>query len=206
MIRPAARRRQDRRRGGVLKHLLIPLGVAVATLILSWMLLLPGLLSARLERDTGFALSSGRLMANPLSGHIRLTDADIANPAGFPGTPFLRIARLETTARPWTLRDHPIILPRVVLDIDTLTLVLGADGSRNLSLWDAGYKRLGINGQPPLRIGVLELSVARVVVADYTRGAPPRLTEYHPEYRRVHRDVTDWAPVWNEVLGAATTR
>lgn len=196
-------RRDARRGGGVLRHLLIPLAVVAALLTLGWMLLLPGVLAERLERATGFPVTSGRLMANPLTGHLRLTDARLGNPDGFPAAPFLHIARLETTARPWTLRQTPLAIPAATLDIDTLTLVIAADGSRNNRLWDTALAGLGSDGRPPLRIARLELAVARVVVADYSRGTPPRLAEYRLDYRRVHEDVTRFEPLWDDVLAAA---
>ncbi len=209
VAQPAPRARAPRGRcaGGILKHLLIPLTVAVAALALAWMLLLPALLAQKLEQTTGHRLASGRLMVNPLSGHLRLTDATLSGPdgpAGLPRADFLDITRLETTARPWHLRQRPLRLPRVTLEIDTLHVVVGLDGTNNLDAWDAALAKLSPDGRAaPLRIESLDLGVRRVVVADYSRGPEPRLAEFTPRYRRTHADVTTWTPVWRDVLTTA---
>lgn len=193
--------------GGILKHLLIPLTVAVAVLALAWMLLLPALLAQKLEQTTGHRLVPGRLMVNPVSGHLRLTGATLSGPdgpAGLPRADFLDIARLETTARPWHLRQRPLQLPHVTLEIDTLHVVIGPDGANNLDAWDAALARLSADHRAaPLRVASLDLGVRRIVVADYSRGAEPRLAEFTPRYRRTHTNVTTWAPVWRDVLAAA---
>ncbi len=189
-------------RGGVFKHLLMPMAVAAAALTLIWMLALPGVLADRFGRATGFGLKPGSLLANPLSGHFRLTDTDLVNPPDWPSAPFLHIDRLETTVRPWTLRDQPLVLPRVVLDIELLTLVIGPDGRSNTVLLDGAFAELGFAGRFPFLISRLELSVNRIVVVDYSRGSPPRLAEYRPAYQRVHQEVSSFGPVWNDVLGS----
>ncbi|MFH1497171.1 MAG: hypothetical protein ABII82_05025 [Verrucomicrobiota bacterium] len=191
------------RRGGILKHLLIPLAVAVALLTLAWMLLLPALFAQKLEQATGHRLAPGRLMANPVSGHLRMTDATLFGPPGLPRADFLEIARLETTARPWHLRQRPLQLPRLALDITTLHIVIGPGGVTNLDAWDAALATFSADGRAPLRIESLELHVGRVIVADYSRGDTPRLAEFTPGYRRTHTGVTAWAPVWRDVLAAA---
>lgn len=191
------------RRGGILKHLLIPLTVAVAVLALAWMLLVPALIAQKLEQTTGCRLDPGRLMINPVSGHLLMTGATLSGPPGLPRDEFLEISRLETVARPWHLRQRPLSIPRLALDINTLHVVVGPEGTVNLDAWDAALAKFSSQGRPPLRIDSLELSVGRVVVADYSRGASPRLSEFTPDYRRTHTDVTAWAPVWRDVLAAA---
>lgn len=201
---PPAHAPRGRRGGGILKHLLIPLAVAVAALALAWMLLLPVLLAQKLEQATGHRLEPGRLMVNPITGHLRMTGAALAGPAGLPRADFLDITLLETTARPWHLRQRPLQLPRVTLEIDTLHVVLGPGGANNLDAWDSALATFSPDGRSaPLRIESLDLRVRRVVVADYSRGAEPRLAEFTPRYRRTHADVTVWTPIWRDVLATA---
>lgn len=189
-------------RGGVIKHLLFPLAVAIALLSLVWMLALPGLLAQRLEKTTGLILTTDRMMANPLTGQVRLTEAVMGHAHGAPTAPFISIKRLETTVRPWTVNQRPLPLPLVVLDLDTLAVVIGPDGRPGTGQIDTALATFSQSSQSPFHIKRLELSVSRVMITDYSRGLPSRTAEYQVTYRRAFTDVTRLEPVLNDVLAS----
>lgn len=203
---PHRGRRRGRSRGGIVLRLLAALAVMAAVLALAWMLLLPALIAGRFEQATGFRLQAERLAANPLTGHFRLTDATLDNPAGWPSDEFMRIRRLEGTVRLWSWSKRPVEITDLSLDIDTLHVVVAPDGRNNLSQWDDALAALASSGAAPagaaspVRVDRLRLSVGRMLVADYSRGPTARLLEYRLVYRGEHRSVTRWQPLWDDIF------
>jgi hypothetical protein len=201
------------RRGGALGSALAALVFCAAVGVLAWMLLLPGLASARFATTTGGAeLRLRGLMGDPFAGRATVSGWTLRASAAKDAPLLARGGPAEILAREWrsALGDSPeaLRIDQATVHATELHLLPDARGRWPLLALGASaglpYERGGPVGESPrVRVGHLRLRVDTVVVLDAGSG---RATPVRVDWQGEFHELDHSRPIVAALLAATTTR
>ncbi|TVR51056.1 MAG: hypothetical protein EA425_08085 [Puniceicoccaceae bacterium] len=189
-----------RRRGGILLKVLFLAVFLLALGVLGWILLLPTLATREIQKRSGFPASVQALACNPFGGTLTLRDLRIENPEAFPTRDFVALASLDLKVRPTSLMGERVVIPRMVIDLEKVTLVTAPDGSTNVEVFRRalhpepdrapGDEPAEDPELPEFLIEHLHLRIGSIEMIDHRRDRP-RLQRFELGIDRQFTDVTD---------------
>ncbi|MBC8010942.1 MAG: hypothetical protein H7067_12695 [Burkholderiales bacterium] len=184
--------------------------LCAASVLLAWMLLLPGAVQSRLSAATGAQFSVQGLMGDPFAGRATATGWTLRASPALDSPLLARGGATEIVASDWRAalageNAGSIVIDRLDLVISEAVLAPDKKGSWRLLALAAGaglpYERDGKIGEGPrLRIAHLRLSVETLIVRDAKTG---RDTPVHIAWRGEFRELEHTRPVVAALLAAA---
>lgn len=202
-----------RRRGGVLKSVIVALVVLGAVGVLGWVLFLPALVKRQIASSSGFPSEAERIKVNPFGGTVYVAGFHLLNPEQFPTRAFVDMELLDMQVRPMSFFGDRMEIPRLHIAIEKVTLVTNKDGVSNASL----FKQRVMGAEEPgaeepekkFHVGELVVRIGSIEVLDYSKGAEPVRHAFPLNVNRRFTDVTDpkqvAAPIVADVLRANVT-
>lgn len=185
-----------RRRGRILKPLLLGVPALALVLAAGVYLALPQIVTGRVAAYTGCPVEAAVVRVNPFRGTLEVTDLRVQNPDGFPEADFVDVAHLDVQVRPLSLRRARLEIPRLHVRVPRITLVTRADGASNV-LEVRRHTRQADGAAPAaepeqqILIGDLIVQVDELVLVDYSRGGEPVRRTLRLDIDRHFTDVTD---------------
>lgn len=184
-------------RGGILLKLLFFFVVVFAATALGWMLFLPGILVAVIEKKTGFDVELVSLRANPFAGTVHLRGLTISNPPDWGAREFLQMPEFTLDAEVSSLfGDRPVINAALV-DVELVSIVTQRNGKTNLQLFEerlVGEKkraeREASTKKTEFLIRQLDLRFERLTLVTLTNGRPTTRT-LALKHRQRYTNITD---------------
>ncbi|GAB5561563.1 MAG: hypothetical protein SynsKO_32100 [Synoicihabitans sp.] len=119
-------------RGGAFISLLLLMLVVAAVVVLSWILVVPRLITGSVGELTGFPARVGQLYANPFTGTFEGRQFSLRNPEQWGGDTFVDFGRVSGRVKLTSLRSRTVVFEELRLDLDHLVVVIDPDGSTNV--------------------------------------------------------------------------
>jgi hypothetical protein len=185
--------------GGLLKSTFFGLLFIIAALMLGWMLFLPLLVTSHIKAHSDFGAEVESLSGNPLAGTINVLDLELTNPEEFEKKDFIKLKEFDLKVKPLSLMGERIEVPRLIIDVDQITIVTNRRGESNIKVF---HKRMQGEGSEadtseeesePIDfiVNSLKLRIRKIVTADYSKGTEPVIREYDVNIDREFTDVSD---------------
>lgn len=182
--------------------LLIIVGVIVLWAAGRWG---PAIAVDAIQTRTGFPTSIESYNVNLFKGVVEIHDLEIKNPDRFPDPDFIDLREFSAYTSLANLRKDPIVIDRLVIDIDTVGFVQSRTDGNNLKAFTeglAGDKKeqdtKAEEGKEPPAYLIKEL-VIRLNTVKYTNQALP--TPIHQEIPiRIDRTFTDVRDIPTQVV------
>jgi uncharacterized protein involved in outer membrane biogenesis len=190
------------------------LAVIVAVILAGGNYWLPHVVGWQICHKTGFRAHIDSSIGSLFSGYIDFRNLDIFNPRDrFDATPFVSMGRLAADVNVRSLLTGTVMLDKIVIDIDNVTIIKGAEGVYNYQLFArnmassvapsetisrAGNVPKGQNSQrkqpsksiaKKIRLGEVTFALKSVTIIDESTGEPAR--EHSINYRRTFTNVED---------------
>ncbi len=181
--------------GGLLKSAFLGLFFIIAALMLGWMLFLPLLVTSHISANSDFGAEVESLSGNPLAGTVNILDLELTNPEEFEEKDFIKLNEFDLKVKPLSLMGERIEVPRLIIDVDHITIVTNRKGARNVKVFQERMQGEGSDegASEPVDfiVNSLKLRVSKVVTADYSKGGDPIVREYYVNIDREFIDVSD---------------
>ncbi|MBL4574547.1 MAG: hypothetical protein JKY51_00415 [Opitutaceae bacterium] len=185
--------------GGILKSAFLGILFIIAALMLGWMLFLPLLTTSHIKVHSGFGAEVESLSGNPLAGTITVLDLVLTNPEEFEEKDFVQLKEFDLKVKPLSLVGERIEVPRLVLDVEQITIVINEKGESNLKVFNermqgekSGEESVEEESEPvDFIINSLKIRVAKIRIADYSKGKEPIIREFNLDLNREFTDVSD---------------
>lgn len=113
-------------------RLFVLLLLLLALLALSFDTIVTSLAESRLRKQTGLEVRLEKLELRPWSGHARVEQLVLYNPAEFGGGPMLNLAELHVEYDPALAKERKLHLKALRFNLAELHIVVGKTGESNL--------------------------------------------------------------------------
>jgi len=195
-------------RGGWLIRTILIFAMLGVILVAGWIVLLPGIIVSTIQARTGFIVKVDQLSINPFGGHVEISGAVVENPVGWPTPDFLTLRHFKIDAELRPLLSHRFVADKVIIDVETLSLVRNQQSVLNMDSFLSGMAQSKeVPDQPKKEnqkmdflIRHLVLKFDRLVMADYS-SKKPQIKEYNLQLQREMRGVDSVAKLVEPFLG-----
>jgi hypothetical protein len=186
--------------GGIRLKLAVVLAILFAALALAWMILLPLAVTKVVRLRTGFDTEIQALYFNPFTANLAVRGLVITNPPSFPAKDFVEIREFRADARLASLFSRRWEIDDAALHVALLAVVRDQRGVVNARLFQHGPAGTAADRPPAAApptsdrtrgflIRHLEVRIDRLIVADYSKGAPA-VREFNLNFRHTYENVT----------------
>ncbi|MFA5038808.1 MAG: hypothetical protein WC732_03920 [Candidatus Omnitrophota bacterium] len=148
------------------------------------------------EKVMGTRVSLEQFSFRVLNETITLKNLKVYNPPGYPQDPFLDAPLIHVEYVLQDLLARNLHFRKIQISLKELVLVKDKTGKLNVdSLKVAEPKEKKADAAPaeeiPLKIDILELSMGKIILKDYTAGDPPKIQVHDLGYKKqVYKNIT----------------
>lgn len=127
---------------------------------------------------------------------IVLTDLKVYNPPGFDNQPFLDAPLIKVEYVLTDLLAGKLHFKNITFSLKELVIIKDREGKLNVdALKVAKPKEKSTSAKAetelPLKIDILELSIGKIILKDYTAGEPPKIRVHDIGYKKqIYRNIT----------------
>ncbi len=194
--------------GGMLKSAFFGLLFLIAVLMLGWMLFLPLLVTSQIKTHSRFGAEVESLSGNPLAGTVNVLNLVLTNPEGFEEKDFVKLKEFDLKVKPLSLMGERIEVPRLLLDVEQVTIVTNRNGENNAKIFhermrgEDKVEETSEEESEPIDfiVNSLKIRVHKVVTVDYSKRKEPVIREYNVNIDREFTDVSDPKVIVTPVL------
>lgn len=154
--------------------------------------------SGGVKMVTGLGLDIQSMDVGVLKTLVGIRNLRVLNPRGFPDRVMADVPEVYIDYDLGSFLKGKVHLEEVRLNLQEFTVVKNEKGVLNLdSLKTVQETKEGESSQkkkgkaPEIQIDVLDLQVGKVIYKDYSRGTPPKVSEYNVNLHERHENITN---------------